>query len=257
MKSEKMTDEVVTRSRRRYEDACAAAHALDLVGDRWALLVMRELLLGPRRFGDLRASLPGISANILAQRLAELEASGVVLRRKLPPPARRPGLCAHRMGDGERADPAGARPLGGAVAAARPGLADQRGVLPVVAADHAGPGAGSRAAGADRLPAGGGGYSPATSPRAGSRSPRGRPHRPTSCCPARRRSWRPRSMAACRSPCWRPRARCGSRATGPWPSASSTFSPCRTRPCRPARARGRAARWSFDQTGACRAARIG
>ncbi|MDO9708451.1 winged helix-turn-helix transcriptional regulator [Paracraurococcus lichenis] len=73
---------------RRYEDACGAAHALDLVGDRWALLVMREMLLGPRRFGDLRASLPGISANILTQRLSELEAIGVVERRVLPPPAR-------------------------------------------------------------------------------------------------------------------------------------------------------------------------
>ncbi|WP_206664437.1 winged helix-turn-helix transcriptional regulator [Dankookia rubra] len=72
---------------RRYEDACAAAHALDLVGDRWALLVMRELLLGPRRFGDLRASLPGISATVLAQRLEELEAVGILLRRKLAPPA--------------------------------------------------------------------------------------------------------------------------------------------------------------------------
>ena len=72
---------------RRYEDACAAAHALDLVGDRWALLVMRELLLGPRRFGDLRASLPGISATVLTQRLEELEAAGIVLRRRLPPPA--------------------------------------------------------------------------------------------------------------------------------------------------------------------------
>jgi len=72
---------------RRYEDACGAAHALDLVGDRWALLVMRELLLGPRRFSDLRGSLPGISANVLAQRLEELEAAGVLRRRKLPPPA--------------------------------------------------------------------------------------------------------------------------------------------------------------------------
>jgi DNA-binding HxlR family transcriptional regulator len=87
MKSGKITNETVTRSRRRYEDACAAAHALDLVGDRWALLVMRELLLGPRRFGDLRASLPGISANVLTQRLEELEAAGVLERRRLPPPA--------------------------------------------------------------------------------------------------------------------------------------------------------------------------
>src|SRR3954471_11944822 len=88
MKSGKITKNPASRGRRRYEDACAAAHALDLVGDRWALLVMREMLLGPRRFGDLRASLPGISANILTQRLAELEAIGVVERRGLPPPAR-------------------------------------------------------------------------------------------------------------------------------------------------------------------------
>jgi DNA-binding HxlR family transcriptional regulator len=74
-------------SRRTYEDACGAAHALDLVGERWALLVMRELMLGPKRFSDLRASLPGISANVLTQRLAGLEAAGVLVRRKLPPPA--------------------------------------------------------------------------------------------------------------------------------------------------------------------------
>lgn len=74
-------------SGRRYEDACGAAHALDLVGERWALLVMRELMLGPKRFSDLRADLPGISANVLTQRLAGLEAAGVLRRRKLPPPA--------------------------------------------------------------------------------------------------------------------------------------------------------------------------
>src|SRR3954449_5481225 len=74
-------------SRRTYEDACAAAHALDLVGDRWALLVMRELMLGPKRFSDLRASLPGISANVLTQRLEGLETAGVLVKRKLPPPA--------------------------------------------------------------------------------------------------------------------------------------------------------------------------
>lgn len=74
-------------SRRTYEDACGAAHALDLVGERWALLVMRELLLGPKRFSDLRADLPGISANILTRRLEGLEAAGVLARRKLPPPA--------------------------------------------------------------------------------------------------------------------------------------------------------------------------
>lgn len=76
-----------TATRRRYEDACGAAHALDLVGERWALLVMRELLLGPKRFNDLRAGLPGISAAVLTQRLEGLEAAGVLLRRRLPPPA--------------------------------------------------------------------------------------------------------------------------------------------------------------------------
>jgi DNA-binding HxlR family transcriptional regulator len=73
--------------RRRYDDACGAAHALDLVGERWALLVMRELMLGPRRFNDIRASLPGISANVLTQRLEGLETAGVLRRRRLPPPA--------------------------------------------------------------------------------------------------------------------------------------------------------------------------
>src|SRR5919112_261043 len=72
---------------RTYDDGCAAAHALDLVGERWALLVIRELLLGPKRFTDLRAGLPNASPNVLAQRLRELEGVGVVRRRKLPPPA--------------------------------------------------------------------------------------------------------------------------------------------------------------------------
>jgi DNA-binding HxlR family transcriptional regulator len=73
-------------SRRRYEDGCAAAHALELVGERWALLVVRELILGPKRFTDLREGLPGISANVLTDRLAELEASAILRRRRLPPP---------------------------------------------------------------------------------------------------------------------------------------------------------------------------
>ena len=72
---------------RTYEDGCAAAHALDLVGERWALLVVRELLLGPKRFTDLRAGLPHASPNVLSQRLRELEGAGVVRRRILPPPA--------------------------------------------------------------------------------------------------------------------------------------------------------------------------
>jgi DNA-binding HxlR family transcriptional regulator len=72
---------------RTYCDGCAAAHALDLIGERWALLVVRELLLGPKRFTDLRAGLHNASPNVLAQRLRELERAGVVRRRKLPPPA--------------------------------------------------------------------------------------------------------------------------------------------------------------------------
>ena len=72
---------------RTYDDGCAAAHALDLVGERWALLVVRELLLGPKRFTDLRTGIPKASPNVLAQRLRELEGAGVVRRRKLPPPA--------------------------------------------------------------------------------------------------------------------------------------------------------------------------
>jgi DNA-binding HxlR family transcriptional regulator/putative sterol carrier protein len=72
---------------RTYCDGCAAAHALDIIGERWALLVVRELLLGPKRFTDLRAGLPAVSPNVLAQRLRELEQAGVLRRRKLPPPA--------------------------------------------------------------------------------------------------------------------------------------------------------------------------
>lgn len=73
-------------TKRSYEDGCAAAHALDLIGERWALLVVRELLLGPKRFTDLRASLPSISSNVLTQRLSELEEGAVVHKRKLGPP---------------------------------------------------------------------------------------------------------------------------------------------------------------------------
>src|SRR5919202_518872 len=74
-------------TKRTYDDGCAAAHALDLVGERWALLVVRELLLGPKRFTDLRAGLPHASPNVLSQRLRELEDAGVVTRGTLPPPA--------------------------------------------------------------------------------------------------------------------------------------------------------------------------
>ncbi|MEW9527446.1 winged helix-turn-helix transcriptional regulator [Microbispora sp. NPDC049125] len=73
--------------KRKYDDGCAVAHGLDLIGERWALLVVRELLLGPKRFTDLRAGLPGASADMLTQRLRELCETGIVQRRKLPPPA--------------------------------------------------------------------------------------------------------------------------------------------------------------------------
>lgn len=71
---------------RWYGDACGTAFAMELVGERWALLVLRELMLGPRRFSDLRASLPGISAKVLTERLTGLEAAGVLVRRTLPAP---------------------------------------------------------------------------------------------------------------------------------------------------------------------------
>ena len=72
---------------RTYGDGCSIARALDLVGERWALLVVRELLLGPKRYTDLRRGLPNASPNVLSERLRELERAGVVRRRKLPPPA--------------------------------------------------------------------------------------------------------------------------------------------------------------------------
>jgi DNA-binding HxlR family transcriptional regulator len=72
--------------KRTQEDGCGIAHATDLLGQRWALLVIRELLLGPKRFTDLRSGIPDISPNVLGQRLRELEESGIVQRRKLAPP---------------------------------------------------------------------------------------------------------------------------------------------------------------------------
>jgi DNA-binding HxlR family transcriptional regulator len=72
---------------KRYHDACGLAHALELIGERWALLVLRELMMGQRRFSELKADLPGISANVLTQRLGELERRGLVRKTKLPPPA--------------------------------------------------------------------------------------------------------------------------------------------------------------------------
>lgn len=84
---QKLTKSTTTRPIKPFDDACGTAHALELIGERWALLVVRELMFGPRRFSQLRADLPGISANVLTQRLAELEARGILIRRRLPPPA--------------------------------------------------------------------------------------------------------------------------------------------------------------------------
>jgi DNA-binding HxlR family transcriptional regulator len=72
---------------RSYQDACGMSHALDLVGERWAMHIVRELMLGPKRYTDLKADLPGISTNMLGDRLAELERTGLVRRRRLPAPA--------------------------------------------------------------------------------------------------------------------------------------------------------------------------
>lgn len=72
---------------RWYGDACGTAFAMELVGERWSLMIVRELMFGPRRFSDLRASLPGISAKVLTERLASLEEAGALRRQKLPPPA--------------------------------------------------------------------------------------------------------------------------------------------------------------------------
>lgn len=74
-------------SQRTYNQYCPIAHALDLIGERWSLLIVRDLLLGPKRFSDLRAALPGIGTNILTDRLKGLEEAGVITKRVLPPPA--------------------------------------------------------------------------------------------------------------------------------------------------------------------------
>ena len=87
MQLDNITNNGQAEPKRRYDDACGTAHALELIGDRWTLLVLREMMLGPRRFSELRADLPGLSANTLTQRLAELEQRGLIVRRRLPPPA--------------------------------------------------------------------------------------------------------------------------------------------------------------------------
>jgi DNA-binding HxlR family transcriptional regulator len=87
MQLEKVTNSDAAAVKRWYDDACGMAFALELIGERWAPLILRELMFGPRRFGEIRRGVPGISANVLTQRLAGLEGAGVLVRRKLPPPA--------------------------------------------------------------------------------------------------------------------------------------------------------------------------
>ena len=83
----KVTINRKSEEKKRFDDACGLAHAMELLGERWAMLVLRELAYGPRRFSELKGDLQGISANVLTQRLTELESRGLVRKRKLPPPA--------------------------------------------------------------------------------------------------------------------------------------------------------------------------
>jgi DNA-binding HxlR family transcriptional regulator len=87
MKLRKETNSSETRHGRWYEDACGTAFAMELIGERWSLLVVRELMLGPRRFSELKKALNGISAKVLTERLDSLERAGAVVKRTLPPPA--------------------------------------------------------------------------------------------------------------------------------------------------------------------------
>ena len=87
MKLGKITTLRTRVAKRWYDDACGTALAMELIGERWSLLIVRELMFGPRRFGELRAALTGISANILTERLKGLDDAGIVRRHKLPPPA--------------------------------------------------------------------------------------------------------------------------------------------------------------------------
>jgi DNA-binding HxlR family transcriptional regulator len=85
---------------KRYGQACAIARALDVVGERWSLLLVRELILGPRRYRDFAAGLPGIPSNVLAQRLKDLQAAGVITRRILPAPT---DVAVYELTDAGRA----------------------------------------------------------------------------------------------------------------------------------------------------------
>ncbi|GAA3997752.1 winged helix-turn-helix transcriptional regulator [Sphingomonas humi] len=98
MQLEKVTSRAGSETKRLYDDACGTAHGLELVGDRWTLLLMRELIYGPRRFSDLRRDVPGISANVLSQRLEDLERRGLLAKVRLPPPAARDAYQATPWG---------------------------------------------------------------------------------------------------------------------------------------------------------------
>ena len=82
-----MTNSPKVAKNRWYDDACGTALAMELVGERWSLLIVRELMFGGRRFSELKAALGGISANVLTQRLESMEAAGILAKRRLPPPA--------------------------------------------------------------------------------------------------------------------------------------------------------------------------
>jgi DNA-binding HxlR family transcriptional regulator len=104
MKLKKVTSPSLQPHGRWYDDACGTAFALELVGERWSLLVVRELMFGGRRFSDLRASLRGISAKVLTERLAGLEAAGVVRRSELD---QAPGVKVYELTEwGQKADSA-------------------------------------------------------------------------------------------------------------------------------------------------------
>lgn len=87
MELEKITIDNEATTRRWYDDACGTALAMELLGERWSLLIVRELMFGPRRFGEVRGALAGLSANVLTQRLDRLETVGILARHKLPSPA--------------------------------------------------------------------------------------------------------------------------------------------------------------------------
>jgi DNA-binding HxlR family transcriptional regulator len=85
-------------ARKSYKQNCPIAKGLDILGERWTLLILRELLGGPRRYSDLRAELPGIATNLLAERLKELQEAGLVDRAELPPPIARTVYCLSDIG---------------------------------------------------------------------------------------------------------------------------------------------------------------